>query len=277
MQVTFCKFTDTLAGRRLDHGSSRPRCAALAIEVRRCSNCKGARTFGSPICDFDKLVLCVCVSSLLTQGLVDCAISFNDAGELGTLWLTARSQSGISGLAIQTYLLLDSVICWHSSQAKHLACWFSIFRELSCVLEVVSCSCFTFEVSVLGFLDNLPNVNWMERFRTSTVQTSQKIEGRIFCWMFKCVCEHKTKLFLNECPPPALPQWQRFRNLPLVRPVASSGKNGCQSHRPICSHAWWAQHSFWFFLTGSQTPPVWEIDGEAHTSTKITSRKTFKV
>ena len=125
MQVTFCKFTDTLAGRRLDHGSSRPRCAALAIEVRRCSNCKGARTFGSPICDFDKLVLCVCVSSLLTQGLVDCAISFNDAGELGTLWLTARSQSGISGLAIQTYLLLDSIMCWHCSQT-----WLADFPSL---------------------------------------------------------------------------------------------------------------------------------------------------
>ena len=75
-----------------------------------------------------------------------------------TRFSETRSQSGISGLAIQTYLLLDSIICWHSSQT-----WladFPMFTELSCVLEVVSCSCFDYIIDhyLLQLGDSLDKV-----------------------------------------------------------------------------------------------------------------------
>ena len=103
----------------------------------------------------------MCVYTLLTQGMVDCTYSNNNAGELGALWLTQlneyKSQSGTSGLAIQTYeyLLLKFHNFWHSSQAKlkpglpicHFIKGFDVFWELC-----LKCSCFGYIIAFqLGY------------------------------------------------------------------------------------------------------------------------------
>ena len=57
-----------------------------------------------------------------------------------------RSQSGISGLAIQTYLLLDSIICWHSSQRADFPCLkiYHVFWKLCLVHASTTSSISTF-------------------------------------------------------------------------------------------------------------------------------------
>ena len=110
----------------LDHGSSRPRCAALAIEVRRSSNCKERWTFGSPTCQFDKLeCVCVCV----------CMCACGGANRFLTSRHGKKTWIGMSVVSEQmrAHLLL---FCNRKNSAIYI-CWDQSLQTEKMVVKVV--------------------------------------------------------------------------------------------------------------------------------------------